>query len=298
MDAGQPSRTALATAAARAAHLIIDRAPWIFEDTLALALLGDLAADLIAVHRERATAAVLAALRVAMTTRSRYTEDRLRAAVAHGLRQYVLLGAGLDSFAYRSPWAAPLCVFEVDHPATQAWKRDRLAAAAIPVPPHVRFVPVDLAVDSLGERLGAMGCERSQPAFVSWLGVTQYLSAPAISATLEVIGGFAVGTELVMEYLVPAELRDAAGQALADYFMPRAAAVGEPWVTFLSPSATARLLSARGLVLLDDVGRKDQIEPGLWTRADALSPHELGRLARAGRRAVGSHYGAVKVLGP
>jgi methyltransferase (TIGR00027 family) len=281
VDAGQPSRTALATAAARAAHLLLDRAPWIFADTLARALLGEAAEDLIAVHREKATAAVLAAMRVAMTTRSRYAEDRLRAAVARGLQQYVLLGAGLDSFAYRSPLAPQLRVFEVDHPATQAWKRTRLAAAASPVPPWVRFVPVDFTRDALGERLAEMGFERSQPAFVSWLGVTQYLSEAAIGATLDVIGSFAPRTELVMEYLVPAERRDAAGQALAAFFMPRAAAFGEPWVTFLAPSATARLLSARGLVLVEDVGRKDQIAPWLWERADALVPHELGRLARA-----------------
>lgn len=281
MDAGQPSRTALATAAARAAHLILDRDPWILEDSLALLLLGDLADDLIAGHRAAGTAEVLASMRVAMTTRSRYAEDRLAEAMHRGIEQCVLLGAGLDSFAYRSPLARQLRVFEVDHPATQAWKRERLAAALIPVPHQVGFVPVDFSIDSLSQRLSGMGFDRSRPAFVTWLGVSQYLTAEAIATTLEEIGGFCAGTELVMEYLLPAELRDAAGQALADFFMPRAAASGEPWLTFITQADMSGLLAARGMVVIDDVGRRDQINASLWERSDGLRPHELGRLVRA-----------------
>jgi methyltransferase (TIGR00027 family) len=112
----------MATAAARAAHLVVDREPWLFEDRLAAALLGDAADDLLAAHREPAHADILASLRVAMTTRSRYTEERLSEAARRGIEQCVLLGAGLDSFAYRAPVARQLRVFEVDHPATQAWK--------------------------------------------------------------------------------------------------------------------------------------------------------------------------------
>lgn len=281
MDAGQPSRTALATAAARAAHLLVDHDPWILEDTLALALLGDLADDLIAAHRAARTAEVLASMRVAMTTRSRYAEDRLAEAIDRGIEQCVLLGAGLDSFAYRSPLARQLRVFEVDHPATQTWKRERLASASIPVSGEVTFVPVDFSIDSLSERLLGMGFDRSRPAFVTWLGVSQYLTEQAIATTLEEISGFASGTELVMEYLLPAELRDAAGQALADFFMPRAAASGEPWLTFATRADMSRLFAARGMVVIDDVGRRDQINASLWERSDGLRPHELGRIVRA-----------------
>ena len=190
MESGQPSRTALATAAARAAHLIVDRDPWIFEDRLAAELLGDLADDLLAMHHDQETSSVLSSMRVAMTTRSRYTEACLTDAVHRGLRQYVILGAGLDSFAYRSRSARQLHVFEVDHPATQAWKRERLMAAAIPVADDVRFVTVEFQVDSLSDRLRTMGFDPYQPAFVSWLGVTQYLTNHAIEATLDVIAGF------------------------------------------------------------------------------------------------------------
>lgn len=281
MDDGQPSRTALGTAAARAAHLIVDHDPRIFEDTLALALLGDLADDLVSVHSDGKDAENLARMRVAMTTRSRYTERHLAEAVRRGIGQCVLLGAGLDSFAYRSPFVDQLRVFEVDHPATQAWKRERLAAAPIAVPSAVTFVPVDFRVDSLSDRLVEMGFDRSQPAFVSWLGVTQYLTTEAIGTTLDAIGGFARGTELVIEYVLPGEMRDASGQGLADFFMPRTSAFGEPWLTFFTPTGIGELLAARGFVVTEDVGRRHQIDASLWDRSDGLCPHELGRLARA-----------------
>jgi hypothetical protein len=126
--------------------LIVDGDPKIVEDTLALVLLGDLADELVEVHRDRTNAEDLARMRVAITTRSRYTEDRLAEAVRRGIGQCVLLGAGLDSFAYRSSWAGRFRVFEVDHPATQAWKRERLTAASISVPRGVAFVSVDFRV--------------------------------------------------------------------------------------------------------------------------------------------------------
>jgi methyltransferase (TIGR00027 family) len=276
-----PSRTAQATAAARAAHLTVDREPWIFEDTLAFALLDESAAGLLAEHREPAAPPALASMRVAMTARSRYTEACLAAAVDRGMDQYVVLGAGLDSFAYRSSLVDRLRVYEVDRPATQAWKRERLAAARIPVPARVDLVAVDLATESLEERLVGSGFDPARPAFLSWLGVTQYLTPEAIGATLDVIAGFAAGTELVMEYLVPAELRDRAGQELADYFMPRAAASAEPWLTFLSPGQAADALAARSLVAVDDVDRKNQVPSRIWHRSDQLRPHELGRLVHA-----------------
>jgi methyltransferase (TIGR00027 family) len=271
----------LATAAARAAHLIVDREPWIFEDTLAAVLLGDLAEELIDNHRDAGQARELAAMRVAMTGRSRYTEDRLAESCRRGITQYVLLGAGLDSFAYRSPLASGLRVFEVDHPATQAWKRERLTAAAVPVPDWVTFVEVDFTVDALGDRLTAAGFDSSRPAFVSWIGVTQYLPSDAIAATLDVVAGFCPGSELAVEYMVPPAMRDGLGSALADFYMPRAAAMGEPWLTFLTPAAAAGLLAARGMVVTDDVGRVDQVGAPLWKRSDGLRPYELGRVALA-----------------
>jgi O-methyltransferase involved in polyketide biosynthesis len=133
----------------------------------------------------------------------------------------------------------------------------------------------------LSDRLLDAGFDRSRPAFVSWLGVTQYLTEDAIGVTLEEIGGLCAGTELLMEYVVPVELRDGPGRALADYFMPRAAACGEPWLTFLTPADVAGLLAARHMEVLEDVGRSDQIDQWLWKRSDRLRSHQLGRISRA-----------------
>jgi methyltransferase (TIGR00027 family) len=276
----QPSRTAMATAAARAAHLVVDRPPFLFEDTLAATLLGTTGRSLIASHQNAgpAQAPALACMRVAMTARSAYAEDRAAQAVHRGVGQCVILGAGLDSFAYRSPLAARLVIFEVDHPATQAWKAARLHAGAVPIPDTLRLVPVDFTVDSLADRLTAAGFDRSRPAFLTWLGVTQYMSTEAISRTLDVLTGFAPGTELVMEYLQPARLLDHGGQALAEFFMPKAAAAGEPWITFLTTAQARELGTTHGWRVVEDVGRHDQVEASLWQRRDALRPHELGRL--------------------
>lgn len=119
MNNREPSQTALTAAAARAAHLVVDREPLIFRDTVARALLGDRAEELIGYHREHGDHLILSSARTMTVTRSRYTEDRLADAVRRGVAQYVVLGAGLDTFAYRSPHAERLRVFEVDHPATQ-----------------------------------------------------------------------------------------------------------------------------------------------------------------------------------
>lgn len=127
---GQPSLTAQTAAAARAAHLIVDDEPRIFADTLAEAMLGERAEEFIAYHRAHGTHPVLAGARAQVTCRSRYTEDRLARGIEHGIGQYVLLGAGLDSFAYRSPLAGRVRVFEVDHPVTQEWKR-QVAAGSV-----------------------------------------------------------------------------------------------------------------------------------------------------------------------
>jgi methyltransferase (TIGR00027 family) len=211
MENGQPSFTALTAAAARAAHLTVDAEPWIFADTLATAILGDRAEELISYHTLHGTHPVLSGARAQATCRSRYTEDALARAVARGVAQYVILGAGLDTFAYRAGRDAGVRVFEVDHPATQDWKRRALAAAAVPEPEHVSFVSADLAAGSLAGRLAPAGFDAAAPALVSWLGVTMYLTRDAIAATLGAIAGFAPGTEVIAEYMLAVELRDVGG---------------------------------------------------------------------------------------
>jgi O-methyltransferase involved in polyketide biosynthesis len=293
---GQPSLTALTAAAARAAHLIVDNEPVIFADTLAQTMLGERAEELISYHRAHGTHPVLAGARAQVTCRSRYAEDRLADAIERGIGQYVLLGAGLDSFAYRSPLAGRVRVFEVDHPGTQAYKRRVRGVAGGAgaaggdggtaggdggTAEGVRFVPVDLGRGSLGEALGRAGFDAGQPALVSWLGVTMYLDESAIEATVAVLGGFAPGSEVVVDYMLPAGMRDAAGQMYADLVGQAAAEWGEPWRSVFAPGAMAALLARHGFGPAWDVRQRDMIPAAAWDRSDALRPAELSRIAHA-----------------
>jgi methyltransferase (TIGR00027 family) len=273
---GQPSLTAFTAAAARAAHLIVDHEPVIFADTLAESMLGERADELIGYHRAHGTHPVLSAARAQVTCRSRYTEDRLADGVRRGIGQYVILGAGLDSFAGRGALAGRLRVFEVDHPATQEYKRRVLPAAE-----NVTFVPVDFSRDSFGEGLRRARFDLAAPAFVSWLGVTMYLEESAIDATLPVIGGFAPGSEIVVDYMLPAGRRDAAGDSYADLVGQASAERGEPWRSLLAPDAMAALLGRHGLRLVRDVSQRDMVPAAAWDRTDSLRPVELSRIAHA-----------------
>ena len=275
------SQTALTAAAARAAHPIVDRPPWIFVDALAEAMLGDLAEELLAYHRTHGDHVVLSGARAQVTCRSRYVEDRLAAAVRRGVRQYVLLGAGLDTFAYRSDLAWQVRVFEVDHPATQAWKRQRLSATGIAVPDGVTYVPADLEGDSIAGSLWDAGFDRSAPAVVSCLGVVMYLTGDALAGTLAAVGDFSPGTELVVDYMMPAEFRDADGQTYVDLVAPVVADRGEPWRTFLAPDEMSTLLAANGFATVRQVRQHDMVDPALWNREDALRPSDLARIAWA-----------------
>ena len=286
-----PSTSALTAAAARAAHLIVDSQPPIFADSLAVTFLG----DLLAYHRMNGSHDVLVGARTTVTTRSRYTEDRLAEAVRRGVTQYLILGAGLDSFAYRSPLARQIRVTEVDHPATQRWKRRLLTGHGISPEGDVRYVEADLEAADLAApdlrapdlrdgdlrdgdlttRLAAAGFDFSRPALISWLGVTMYLTRPAIAATLAVAGRCAPGTELIAEY---------DGQLVA----PGAAERGEPWLTFLRPAEVTALLNDHGFGDVTHVGPRDMVDAGLWARSDALRPARLFQVADARIRTVPS----------
>lgn len=284
MENGQPSFTALMAAAARAAHLVVDGEPVIFADTLALALLGERAQELLSYHTSHGTHPVLAGARAQVTCRSRYTEDALARAAGSGVTQYVILGAGLDSFAYRSGGLAGgrrVRVFEVDHPATQDWKRRALAHARVTVPAGVTFVPADLATDALPGLLAAAGFDSSAPALVSWLGVTMYLTQPAVSQTLAELGTLAPGTELITDYMLPAGLRDQDGQSFADQVAPIAAQHGEPWLTCPTPDEMSAQLTAHGFGQVRHISQQDSISPQLWARPDTLHPVRLSMLAHA-----------------
>lgn len=217
ISAGGASSTSFTAAAARAAHLVVDSAPWIFTDPLAAPLLGDRAEELLAYHRSHPTHSILATARAQVAVRSRYAEDLLAAAVARGADQYVILGAGLDTFAVRSELAAArVHVFEVDHPSTQEWKRRALSSLSAVAGGRVTWVPADLEEDPVVDRLLHAGFDPSRPAVVSWLGVTVYLSSASLARTVAALGGLAAGSELVADYMLPAELRDAGADAYVE----------------------------------------------------------------------------------
>lgn len=175
------------------------------------------------------------ALRAHVLLRSRFAEDRLAESVRRGIRQYVILGAGNDTFAYRQPeWAAAVHVVEVDHPASQEGKRERLAAAGISVPPNVTFAPVDFEHVSLRDALTANGVDLSAPVFFSWLGVTMYLTEAAVDAVLRTVAALPPSSEIAFTFArrdPPDAVAERDGPTLAE----RAAALGEPWLSYFEP---------------------------------------------------------------
>ncbi|WP_044559097.1 SAM-dependent methyltransferase [Azospirillum sp. B4] len=279
MEAGRPSRTALVVAALRAAHQVMDT-PVLFADPVALPILGPGAEERIRADEARLRAPPACFLRASLVARSRFAEDKLATAVAGGVDQYVVLGAGLDTFAYRNPHPG-LRVIEVDHPATQAWKRDMLARAEITPPNGVAYAPVDFERDTLADGLTGAGFDWNRPAFVAWLGVTVYLTRDAILDTLRRVAGLALGSGIVFDYSLPpdtlGEGQRAAFQGMAD----RAAAEGEPWRTFFTPDALATDLRGLGFDPVEDVGSVELNPRYFAGRADGLALGGISRLVHA-----------------
>jgi O-methyltransferase involved in polyketide biosynthesis len=164
------------------------------------------------------------------------------------------------------------------------WTEQRLAelaAAGITPPDGLAFVGVDLETEPLADRLAAEGFDLGGPALVSWLGVSMYLTTEAVAATLAAVGGLAAGTELAMEYALPADLRDETGAAYAGFALPVAAERREPWLSFFTPEQLSALLEAHGMTVAEQARQRDAVPAALWDRSDALRPLDLCRLARA-----------------
>jgi methyltransferase (TIGR00027 family) len=186
------------------------------------------------------------------------------------VRQYVLLGAGLDTFAHRNPHAAAgLRVFEVDHPATQEWKRRMISNAHLQSPGSLVYVPVNLERESLAERLGANGFRADEPAFFSWLGVTMYLSREAIQQTLRFVVHSRVSRSgIVFDYLTLPRRWDLLRRWGMKLLMRRVAAAGEPWQTFFEPAQLQGELRRLGFATVRDFG-PDEINARLFENAGA-----------------------------
>lgn len=291
------SSSAMGTALMRAAHARLDPQPLI-EDAWGERLVPEAALTAI---REAATARARAEGRTLMLPpqtlldsaivggsafanvilRSRYCEDALRAAIGRGAQQYVIIGAGFDSFALRAPaYAAGVQVFEIDRAATQTLKRRRLAECGVPVPPHLHFVGADLSTESLDSSLGRSRFRPGAPTFFSWLGVTMFLSRPACLSTLEAVaasGG--VGSELVFTYFDERifEVRSERFRNMQAYLQ----SVGEPLCGSFAPAALRADLDAAGFDLLEDVADAELLARYGRAGDKTLVPLEHSRIALA-----------------
>ena len=273
----QPSRTAFAAAAHRAAHQLLERGA-IFKDPLALAILGQ---DAETVARDAEADPARTGMRAFIAARSHFAEGALAAGVAaRGVRQLVVLGAGLDTLAYRHALGDGLRVFEVDHPATQAWKRRRLGEAGIPVPSDLVFAPVDFERAGLLDGLTAAGFDPQQRSFFIWLGVVPYLTEAAVVSTLAVIAGVPGGAEVVFDYADPPSALSQPQLALHEARAARVAALGEPWLSYFEATSLHPRLRALGFVTVEDLGPRD-LAARYWRGAASRTPERGGHVLLA-----------------
>jgi methyltransferase (TIGR00027 family) len=270
MEPGRASKTALGVAIRRAAHQLIDRPP-VLDDPFAVRLVGPGYPRLM----ERAMHRVGRDVRGFMAARSRYTEDRLSVAVAEGVGQYVVLGAGLDTFAWRNPFPT-LQVFEVDFPATQEWKRAMLAEAGLAPPLNLTFVPLDFEQHTLADGLAAAGFDKGHSAFFGWLGVVPYLTLNAFRATLRTIAQMPAGSGMSLDYAVDRKALSARAQIAFDALAARVAAAGEPFRLFFTTEELTAELHAAGFREIEQLGSEQINERYFRERADGLKMSTLG----------------------
>jgi methyltransferase (TIGR00027 family) len=262
-----PSRTALRVALRRAAHQILD-SPLVLDDPLAVPIVGEAAVEIRDASRHQSR--IARHFRAFMVARSRYAEDQLAASVARGVPQYLILGAGLDTSGYRGVALGGLSVFEVDHPNTQAWKKESLAAAKISVPASVRFVSVDFESQNLPAELEAAGFRTDQPAFVSWLGVVPYLTKEAAAHTFGFIGRLPQGSGVAFDYSVPRSSLPLLERPALDALSRRVASTGEPFQLFFTPEELEKFLRELGFQRIEQLGSREINARYFANRQDGL----------------------------
>jgi methyltransferase (TIGR00027 family) len=250
MRQGQPSQTAQGAAAYRAVHQLLEGGA-IFKDPFASRILDEQAAVSL---NEMAADQSLRPMRLFIAARSRFSEDTMAECVAGGVRQVVVLGAGLDTFSLRNPFAdLGVCVFEVDDAATQVWKRERIKAAGLIEPQSLIFAPIDFERESLSEGLTRVGFRLNQPAFFQWLGVVPYLTKETVSSTLKFISKVPQAV-VVFDYAEPFQNYPAERRANIIAIAEKAAARGEPWLSLFDPAEVFELLRCEGFKIIEDLG--------------------------------------------
>jgi methyltransferase (TIGR00027 family) len=250
VQSGKPSRTALGAATHRAVHQILENG-YIFHDPLASRILGE---DSEASAREANGDESRRRMRMFIAVRTRFAEDAIAAAVQRGVTQIVVLGAGLDTFAYRSPFGDKVRIFEVDHPATQAWKRERLVAAQISIPNFLTFAPVDFERQTLATGLSSAGFDPARQTFFTWLGVVPYLTEEAVWSTLTFVSGIPGGAHIVFDYADPPHTLSAELRTFHDQRAARAEAFGEAWISYFEADTLRTKLMQIGFTEVEDLG--------------------------------------------
>ncbi|HEY4328557.1 MAG TPA: class I SAM-dependent methyltransferase [Phycisphaerae bacterium] len=279
MHQNRPSLTAWAVALRRAAHQFIDD-PLVLEDSLAVQIVGRTAVqDSIAKENTQGDLyrTFSRSLRAAVVARSRFAEDQLAIAHAAGIRQYLILGAGLDTFAHRNPFPS-VRVFEVDHPATQQWKRRLLHGASITSPANLTFVPVDFERESLARRLDDSGFNPSQPAFISMLGVVPYLALAAFRQTLSFFASLPKSTQFTFDYASDPDDLGIKERAAFDMLAQRVKAAGEPFKLMLRPQKMHAEINAAGISTILDLSSLQMNARYFQDRADGFQI--LGTIGR------------------
>jgi methyltransferase (TIGR00027 family) len=284
MIPSQTSRTAEMVALHRAAHQLLDR-PTILSDPLAIDVLGaDVAAAIRADPQRYETERHARYLRAFVAVRARFAEDQLVDLRAAGVGQYVVLGAGLDTSAYRIPQPElPLRVWEVDHPATQAWKQERLRQAGITVPERLTFVPIDFEHQTLPEVLAAAGFDSSAGALFSWLGVVPYLTRSAILSTLGYVAAATkAGGGVVFDYSLAPEVLTPRQRTVYEGLSERVRSTGEPFQSSFAPAELIDRLWDLGFGFAQDLSTEVLNARYMAGRADGLRVGQLAHIMWAG----------------
>jgi len=271
MNPNEPSRTAIMIARQRAAHQVLDYGS-ILHDPFAMRILREDEKDVL----QFASGHPLASIgRLFTAARSRIAEDALSKAVESGIRQIVILGAGLDTFALRNPHGArQIRIYEVDHPATQAGKRQRLAEAQIALPQWLIFVPVDFERDDMGEKLVAAGFQQNSPAFFTWLGVVPYLTQDAIGRTLDYMSSIQ-NSEVVFDYMEPPEGFSEELRQLERERTEQLKKMDEPLGSRFESAGIAAILRSHGFCTIEDISFQE-ITSRFGGAVQGLAPGHLG----------------------
>jgi methyltransferase (TIGR00027 family) len=268
MQEAKPSATALNVAIGRALHLFYDDDPKIFDDPIGARLAEEADRALFAARREARLDPMQILSRSNLVLRSRFAEDQLALAAARGIVQYAILGAGLDTFAYRQPeFAGRLRIFDVDRLATQAWKRPRFAAIGLREPSNLHWAAIDFERQTLLQALAAEGFDRAQPSYFSWLGVTPYLTRQAIDAILCAVASLPPPSSITLSFVLPPKYLNGLDLETSEALTRRLAGSGEPQLTQFEVD------ELRGH--LYDLGFSDVFH---------LTPEEAGRRYFQGRR--------------